>query len=398
MLHLHGLAWAKGNLAFTSLRDRVLQDSDFRARTICYLEAIATQGVDESIPHDPEVNLPSMPPSAEGFESDEDFHLRLSHDSNCVARRMQAHSRNHLATCFKYRQTGSKKNASRFNMPRDLVPTSTIDEFGLIHLARNHAWINPWNPAIASCVRSNQDISWIPTISKTLSLIYYITNYATKDDVSPWQIVAKAALLKQSIEKAKVAEPPSVTDRRLRENGVNNFAIRCFNALCFNALSQDREINQSRRTLKNETGDTAPVSILDNYKWRGPYLAPLALFGYCMLVKTKNIRDVIADDMDFDLNYPRYATHVQRQARTTSQVATVIFNGQLTVFQTAEDAVPGGHPKTTAVKNDMAEVLLGLFVPWHRLTNLFRRHATKRDTCIQVWAAVTNPPAKLTYT
>ncbi|KAI7970124.1 hypothetical protein EIK77_000334 [Talaromyces pinophilus] len=396
-------------------------------------ESIITQGVDESIPHDPEVHLPTTPPSAKGFESDDDFHLRLSHDNNCVARRMQVHSRNHLATCFKYRQTGSRKNACRFGMPRDLVPTSTIDEFGLIHLARSHAWINPWNPAIASCVRSNQDISWIPTISKTLSLIYYITNYATKDDVSPWQIVAKAALLKQSIEKAKVAEPPTSTDLRLREKGVNNFALRCFNA-----LSHDREINgvqvassllqlptyytinynftrinlwwlrryiratippdnlesshspdpMAEEPCTYETGDTAPVSIFDNYKWRGPHLAPLALFEYCMLVKSKNIRDAIADDMDFDPNHPRYTTHVQRLARTPSQVATVTFNGQLTEFQATEDAIPGGHPKTTAVKNDMAEVLLGLFVPWHHLTNLFRRHATQRDACIQVWAAV----------
>ena len=112
-----------------------------------------------------------------------------------------------------------------------------------------------------------------------------------------------------------------------------------------------------------ETGDTAPVSIFDNYKWRGPHLAPLALFEYCMLVKTKNTRDAIADDMDFDPDHPRYATHVQRVARTSSQVATVTFNGQLTEFQAAEDAVPGGHPKTTAVKNDISKILLGLFVP-----------------------------------
>lgn len=143
MLHLHGLAWARGNLAFTSLRDRLLQDSEFAARMIRYLESIITQGVDVSIPHDPEVNLPSMPPSATDFESDDDFHLRLSHDSNCVARKMQVHSKHHLATCFKYRQTGSRKNVCRYGMPRDLVPTSNIDDFGLIHLARNHAWINP---------------------------------------------------------------------------------------------------------------------------------------------------------------------------------------------------------------------------------------------------------------
>lgn len=121
MLHLHGLAWARGNLAFT-LRDRLLQDSDFAARMIRYLELIVAHGTYESILHDPEVNLTNMPSSAKGFDSDGDFHLRLAHDSNCVARKMQVHSRKHLATCFKYRQTGSRKNACRFgilcSMPR----------------------------------------------------------------------------------------------------------------------------------------------------------------------------------------------------------------------------------------------------------------------------------------
>lgn len=80
MLHLHGLAWVRGNLAFDTLRGRLLQDTDFVARMIRYLESIITQGIDGSIPHDPEVNLPSMPPSAKEVESDDDFHLRLSHD------------------------------------------------------------------------------------------------------------------------------------------------------------------------------------------------------------------------------------------------------------------------------------------------------------------------------
>lgn len=119
-----------------------------------------------------------------------------------------------------------------------------------------------------------------------------------------------------------------------------------------------------------ETGDTAPVSIFDNYKWRGPHLTPLALFEYCMLVKTKHVRDAVADDLDFDLDHPRYAMHVQRLARIPSQVVTVTFNGQLTEFQAAEDAVPGGRPKTTAIMNDVAEILLGLFIPWDQLINL----------------------------
>lgn len=69
-------------------------------------------------------------------------------------------------------------------------------------------------------------------------------------------------------------------------------------------------------------------------------------------------------------------------------MATVTFNGQLAEFQAAEDAFPGGHPKTTAIINDKFEILLGLFVPWDHLVDIFRRYTTKRDTCARVWAAV----------
>jgi hypothetical protein len=124
-----------------------------------------------------------------------------------------------------------------------------------------------------------------------------------------------------------------------------------------------------------EPGNTAPASIFDDYKWRGPHLTSLSFFEYCMLVRTKNIRDAIMDDVDFNPDHPKYGTHVQRLSRTESQVATVTFNGQLTEFQDAEDAVPG-HPKTEAIMNNVAEILLALFVPWENLCTLFRQYAT----------------------
>lgn len=124
-------------------------------------------------------------------------------------------------------------------MPRDLVSASKVDEkLGVIHQKRNNGWVNAWNPTIASCIRSNHGISWIPTVTKSLCLIYYITNYATKDDVSPWQIVLKAALLRQSIEKAKATLVPDATDLRLRKKDMDQFALRCFNS-----LSHDREVS-----------------------------------------------------------------------------------------------------------------------------------------------------------
>src|SRR5438045_2392027 len=122
--------------------------------------------------------------------------LELSTDSNSVACQNQVHSKSHNATCFKYHQKEPGKHSCRFNMPQDLHSHSEVDKLGVIHLAQNHAWVNPWNPAIASYICSNHDISWIPMVTKCLCLIYYLMNYATKDNVFPYQMLVKAALLR----------------------------------------------------------------------------------------------------------------------------------------------------------------------------------------------------------
>jgi hypothetical protein len=437
MLHLHALVWLTGNLAFSTLRDRVLRDKAFASRMIRYLESVIVQSLDLDVDSNTNVEPGVMPPSTKVPETDDEFHVRLSNDSYAVASKKQVHSSNHNATCFKYSQKGRGSETCRFGMPRDLVPDSEVDEFGVIHLARNHGWVNPWNPAIASCVRSNQDISWIPTVVKALCLIYYVTNYATKDDVSPYQMLLKAALLKQSIEKAKATLTPDANDLRIRKKDMDQFALRCFNT-----LSHDREISgvqiassllqlptyytgnynfvqvnlwwlrqyvhaamnlaaspsddstdlMGEEQCAYQPGGKAPVSRFDNYKWRGSHLAYLPFFEYCMLVQAKNVRDAIAADVEFDPKHPKYGIQVQRLARKRSQVATVTFNGQLSQFQAEEESVPGGHPVTTAMENDLAEVLLGLFVPWNHLQTLFRQHAanykTTRDACAKIWKIV----------
>jgi hypothetical protein len=205
---------------------------------IQYLESVVRHSIHCIDPDDPEMSISRTTPSANGPELDTEFLQKLSQDANHVASLKQLHSTRHSATCFKYRHQNSGKATCCFGMPRDLLKTSKVDDHGVIHLARNHPWVNPWNPAIASCIRSNYDISWIPTVSKSLSLVYYITNYATKDDVSPLQMVTKAALLKQAIDQANTTQSPTTTQMRLRQKGMDNFALRCFNS-----LSQDHKVS-----------------------------------------------------------------------------------------------------------------------------------------------------------
>lgn len=145
-------------------------------------------------------------------------------------------------------------------------------------------------------------------------------------------MLVKTALLKQSIEKVKATQTLDAADMRFRKMDIDQFGLRCFNA-----LFHDREIsgvqiansllqlptyyklnynfdrvnlwwlrryvrmaiesigllfdNSSESIGEEECTfqpkDTAPVSHFDNYKWCGPDLAHLALFEYCILVEIK---------------------------------------------------------------------------------------------------------------
>jgi hypothetical protein len=148
-------------------------------------------------------------------------------------------------------------------------------------------------------------------------------------------MVVKAALLKQTIDRASSTSTPSRAEIRLRERGLDKFALRCFNS-----LSQDREVsgvqvastilqlpsyytlnyNFTRLNLwwlrryvrsviqpeniQNATSDSleeetcnydqsaaAPANVFENSKLRGVPLSSLCIFEYCMVVRTKRLQD-----------------------------------------------------------------------------------------------------------
>lgn len=106
MLHLHVLIWLTGNLAFSILRDRLLQDKPFASRMIRYLETVIVQSIEVGLDGCPTMEPETMPPSSKTPETDNEFCARLGTDSNAVACKKQVHSLNHNATCFKYGQKG----------------------------------------------------------------------------------------------------------------------------------------------------------------------------------------------------------------------------------------------------------------------------------------------------
>jgi hypothetical protein len=110
-----------------------------------------------------------------------------------------------------------------------------------------------------------------------------------------------------------------------------------------------------------------------------------------MVVRTKRLQDATTEDIPFHETHPRHHTHLQRLARSASQTATVTLQGELTEFQSSEDSMPGGHPTTRAIQNDLAEIFLGLFIPWQNLQSLVRQTPTDSATSLDlhhIWMCI----------
>ena len=146
-------------------------------------------------------------PSTSDFQNVQEYVDSLHGYGNAVASKRQIHSPRHYSTCFKYNKKGTRE--CRFHFPRPKVEMSHVDELGVAHLRRDDEWVNPYNLWIAAAIRSNQDLSFLATRAKALALLYYITNYATKDEASTYQMVMAAAMMKKTLEEGERASNPT---------------------------------------------------------------------------------------------------------------------------------------------------------------------------------------------
>ena len=407
MLHLHCLVWLAGNLDFLGLRGKMLQDADFARRMIGYLDSIISEQIDACESDTRADDTP--PPSTQDFETGEDYLSALHSHANAVASKRQIHSENHNSTCFKYCKKGER--ACRFNFPRPMVEASHIDDLGVPHLRRDNAWVNPYNHCIAAAIGSNQDLSFLATRAKALSLLYYITNYATKDEASTYQMVVTAAMMRKILEQGEQASNPTDEEKLALEKGLRKFPLRVFNR-----MSHDREVSGvqvassllqlpayytprtelhrinlyylRRRLLpiirgvyddeeRNEEHVAIrpnlkfPASLFDDYRWRGSALKDLCLYEYVKLIRKRSPKNRTGADLDFDEHHPDHGKMTQVICDLESTPRTVAFVGPISQYQYLEDHIKGGHPKTLAMENDLAGILLALFVPWETLPLLF---------------------------
>jgi hypothetical protein len=440
MLHLHCLVWLAGNLDFFDLRSKMLSDPEFARQMVDYLDSVIAEHIDPC-ENDGRPNEMSIP-STSDFENVREYVDSLHGYGNAIASKRQIHSPRHNSTCFKYNRKGTRE--CRFHFPRPKVEKSHVDELGVAHLRRDDGWVNPYNPWIAAAIGSNQDLSFLATRAKALALLYYITNYATKDEASTYQMVMAAAMMKKTLEQGERASNPTNEETLALEKGMQKFALRVFNRMSHDkevsgvqvasSLLQlpsrytphtelhrinlyylrrrllpiiqrsddDEGMNEEHVTIRERAN--FPTSTFDDYRWRGSALKELSLYEYVKVIRKRRLKTRTGGDIDFDPRHPEHDKMAQVVCGPDSVPRTVTLVGPLTQYQHLEDDIKGGHPKTFAIQNDLAGILLALFVPWETLPPLFndamyicgdncktdcdRSSHTGLQACSIVWAKV----------
>jgi len=114
------------------------------------------------------------------LKNEERFSAAFEEEANFCAGATQIHT--HSPTCVKYsiNKPARTRNLCRFKAPWRIVEKTGFKEGGVLEIRRNHSMVNRWNKAISVGLRHNHDISFLGTQTKTMAIVFYVTNYATK--------------------------------------------------------------------------------------------------------------------------------------------------------------------------------------------------------------------------
>jgi hypothetical protein len=166
-----------------------------------------------------------------------------------------------------------KADLCRFKMPLKCYARTEITERGIMHIKRSHSRINRWNKAMAVGLRHNFDLAFLNTRSQGLSMIYYITNYATKLSTPTWKRLFLGASVMESLWGSQGATDGAAdyTGADGRQQVRNNRTRQFFNRWA-NKIFSDRELSSVEvcyHLLGLETDFT------DNTEWEFVHLNTL---------------------------------------------------------------------------------------------------------------------------
>ncbi|KAM4061856.1 PIF1-like helicase [Hirsutella rhossiliensis] len=179
-LHVHGLLWLEGNAHLSSM----LADSDggeqaaYRERIVRYVDSVFSEDL-----------------TRKGSAPADQFSASFEEEANFCAGATQIHT--HSPTCVKYSSAARGGRAPTSVALRHRGAGRGDDPVSGRRAAdpQNTSHGEPVEQGHRRRARHNHDISFIATQRKTMALVYYVTNYATKVEDPTWKRVAAAAEL-----------------------------------------------------------------------------------------------------------------------------------------------------------------------------------------------------------
>ncbi|CAF3219894.1 unnamed protein product [Rotaria sp. Silwood2] len=260
-LHLHMLLWLDHDITPSQMKEKI-QNEEFRKSFINYLEDIIKEDLSMFIPDGSNINDLEQQQASLGhnYQSDsvnvdsrEQMSNKNSFDNEAtslppammltpnpalpnfpsVFKRdvvqlvNSGNIHHHTGSCYKY----SKKRDNpecRVHMPRKIVKESTIDtQSGEVKLKRLHETINNFNEYIITACRSNMDIKYIFSGSDSKALVYYITDYVTKSNLSFYDTFSLMLKATQYLEK-RATQANNILSA---EEKSRKLVLRCYNTL-----------------------------------------------------------------------------------------------------------------------------------------------------------------------
>ncbi|KAL5583752.1 hypothetical protein FOVSG1_015103 [Fusarium oxysporum f. sp. vasinfectum] len=420
-LHVHGLLWLQGNMRLNSVLTDVCGEerASYRSSIIEYVDSVFSEDLDQEAFYAVRAERSITSDISPLFQNSQQFAASFDEEANFCAGATQIHT--HSPTCVKYslgRREG-KQGLCRFKAPWKLAETTAFNPDGTLQIRRSHSMVNRWNKAMAVGLRHNHDISFIATQCKTMALVYYLTNYATKVEDPVWKRLAAASEMLDTLHgqqrQDRTADRGDVTDRgEGRQNKARQFLLKVANRVfterplsqvevVAHLLGYHTEFSDNaawtftnvsalywrifRRWcyLRHTSGEEAAdgdlmndavlveqagqrISYFDSYPHRGAVLRGLCLYDYMSLVMLKrrgNSRNerrsdaagaVAWGEIPFQDDAPFSDRWVQR-LRRPGKHAVVCLDGYLSM-DFSQDNGDGPCHRRAAVQH------LALFVPW----------------------------------
>lgn len=307
-------------------------------------------------------------------QNEQQFSAAFEEEANFCAGATQIHT--HSPTCVKYsiNRPAASRNLCRFKAPWRLVEKTAFKEGGVLEIRRNHNMVNRWNKAMAVGLRHNHDISFIGTQSKTLAVVFYVTNYATKLEDPVWKRAAAAAEALDASNESAIGTGPDNRARRFLVKVANrvfteralsqvevaahllgfrteftynkNWTYLNVSSLYWETFRRWDHLRRSAgEEVEVEAGDTVMLehsgrktTFAQAYPYRGQHLAAISLYDYMSVVKLKRRRGARAarGDLEFERAWPLSASWVQA-LRRPGEYAVVCLDGYLSMDFEEED-------------------------------------------------------------